>query len=997
MSTSERRLHDRILELAATGLDFRLAASEVSELDAHLARCPACARTAAALRADTTALRRPAALIPSRRVDAAVAAAIAGRDPRTSPQRMFVLVAATALLLVALLGVAAAGAFILRTWLPTVVVPLPSPPVVVVNPSPSPAPVWRVAPIPPMFEGQQPIPVAVAGGESGFAAVGGRLFRDVEAPSGGTASAWRSADGATWEPVPADDSLATGDGIPVDDEPMPGFADVAWGPGGYVAVGIVIVGSDRVGATWHSSDGLTWTRTQLPEPERTRPAAVTWNGSTFVLVGVVRQEDAPRAAAWLSADGRSWRRVADSGAFDIGGYITYPSAMGSGGLADVTPAADGSLVAVGHKCSATTRMEEQSVCQPIVLRSADGESWNAVPGPAATGAGLSSVAAQGARYLATAGGPGGMQYVQAPGPVLPDGDAAHIALGDGAGWRLVEPSGVPRLDRVAAAGEGFVAVSSTSNRITLWVSPDGEAWSEVAGVPQPPLLPDWEADMQAFSDVDLVVAGDRVAIIGRSNGGDPEWGAFAIVGSTDLLGLGPVSPAVSPSPAPPVAVWQVAPGAFPVASGTAVLAPGPDGGTYVLVTTADAGSAQNPGRSVLALLDPAGEPRTGWPVAVDGWSCANPYAGAWPPDVADDGSVTVACLSWDTPDGSVRMSAARFDAAGTQVASWAYDGEPSGRPRVVGDRLIVIASEVTEQQVMGAGGQEETRVTAAYWLEAVASDGTRRSGARVDVGEGGWPVVLRPDGTAYHLDMANGVITAFDMDGQRTGWPVRLDGELSALGFGADGRVYVSVASATGGTSRLVVLAPDGSTVARSDPLPLVGTSAYSGAGPDGSPMAPLVADDGTAFVIGEAGDHTVVYAIDSSGAVMGGWPYRADTEVQWQGTCPAETAGCGVWRATAAVGPDGVVYLPLAAPDAQVGGSVVAIGRDGKAVAGWPMHLARRGAEFWAAAAGPGDTAWALAVEPETTGGFSSTILAFATDGTVRSRTTVIDPKSAR
>jgi hypothetical protein len=451
------------------------------------------------------------------------------------------------------------------------------------------------------------------------------------------------------------------------------------------------------------------------------------------------------------------------------------------------------------------------------------------------------------------------------------------------------------------------------------------------------------------------------------------------------------SPVTVPSAEPPPA-WAPAPAAFPVADGTAQLAAGPDGGTYVLVTTADAGIAERPGRSVLALLGPTGDPRAGWPIAVDGWSCASPNGAAWPPEVASDGSVTVACLTWATSDGRARTSASRFDAAGRLVATWSYAGEPTGRPRVVDGRLLLVAREVTEQQVTGADGQPETSYTAAYWLDEVAADGTRRSGARLAAAEAGWSVVLGPDGTAYHVDTVDGVITAFDMDGQRAGWPVRLGGGLSTLGFGPDGLGYVTVASASQGAARLVVVARDGSTVARSDRLPITGASAWSGAGPDGGPMAPLVADDGTAFVIGEADDHTVVYAIDPSGNVLSGWPYRADTAVQWQGTCPAETAGCGVWRAIPAVGPDGVVYVPLAAPDAQIGGSVVAIGLDGRAVPGWPMHLARRGAEFWSATSSDA-IAWALAVEPETGGGSSATILAFAADGTVLSRTTVLGP----
>ncbi len=972
MSTTERRLHDRILELAAVALDFRLAPAEAADLEGHLAACPTCARTAAALRADTAALRHPASLLPSRRTDDAVAAAIAGRRVRSGP-RALVLVAATALLLVALLGAAAVGTFLLQTRPP--IVEVPSPPVVVVNPSPSPAPVWQTGTLPPMFTGGLAYPVAIAAGETGFAAVGPRVFRDVDTPAGGTAGAWRSRDGLAWEPATSVAGLAVGDSLDIDDYPDPGLVDVAWGPAGFVAVGIARESVDRVGAAWHSSDGLTWVRTDLPEPARARPAAVTWSGSTYVIVGVVEEETAPRAVAWLSTDGRSWRRVPDAEAFDIGGYITYPSGRGSGGPADVTVTQDGSLVAVGRTCTGTTSMDDTYACRPIVISSSDGEAWRTEPLPDVSGGGISlpsSVAATAKRVVAVSGG-------------AVEGDPS-VFIRDDAGWRVVDPAGVPTFARIVAFGDRFVALATTATAISLWTSSDGEAWAPVSGMPQPP-------DVTSLHEVDLVAAGTQVVIVGSAEVGSTEgWSSFAIAWSPRQAEPATPTPSPSVQPAP---AWVPAPGALPVASGTVQLAAGPDGGTYVVVSSARDGAAVQRDRSVLALLDPSGEPRTGWPVAADGWACASPDGSAWPPEVAGDGSVTVLCRSGETPDGSVRTSASRFDAAGRLLASWSHDGESSGRPRVVDGRLLVIADEVTEEQVTGDSGQAETRYTAAYWLDEVAADGTRRSGVRLDVGEAGWPVVLGPDGTAYHVDMEQGVITAFDLDGRLAGWPARLDGSLSALGFGPDGRVYVTVAPAAAGASSLVVLARDGSTVARSDTLPLDGTIAYSGAGPGGRPMAPLVADDGTAFVIGEAADHTVVYAIDPSGAVKSGWPYRADTAVQWQGTCPAETAGCGVWRASPAVGPDGIVYLPLAAPDAQVGGSVAAIGPDGRAIAGWPMHLARRGAEFWAAVAGSGDTAWAVAVEPEAGGGSSATVLAFAADGAVRSRTTVVDPKA--
>ena len=127
MSRQDRHEHDRALELAALAIDYGLTAAQSGTLDAHLVTCPACARSAAAMRGDAVALRPRTMPLPSRRVDDAVFAAIAGR--RATSPNLLVLVAA-ALLLVALLGVAAAaGTLLLRTWRtqPTLVGPVITP------------------------------------------------------------------------------------------------------------------------------------------------------------------------------------------------------------------------------------------------------------------------------------------------------------------------------------------------------------------------------------------------------------------------------------------------------------------------------------------------------------------------------------------------------------------------------------------------------------------------------------------------------------------------------------------------------------------------------------------------------------------------------------------------------------------------------------------------------------------------------------------------------
>jgi hypothetical protein len=377
-----------------------------------------------------------------------------------------------------------------------------------------------------MFKGTAPSPAAVGGGDRGFAVVGGRVFRDDEAPSGGMASAWHSGDGLSWEPATADQGLAVGDSTPMDDYPDPGLVDVAWGPAGFVAVGLTARPDPRGGSARYSSDGETWTRAEFPDAARSWPAAVTSNGSTFVIVGVARAKGTPRAAAWLSTDGRSWRRVPDGDAFDIGGYVTYPAAYVSGGPVDVVTTPEGTLVAVGRTCTATSTMEEGTTCRPLVLKSVDGEAWIRTPVPDDAGTVLTSVAATSGRIVALANGAGEA------------GDRARLLVSDDAGWRLVEPAGVPVLTRISAFGDRFLAVSTIGNRIGLWASKDGDAWAEVPGIPQPTILSDWDSQMQAFSDVDIAVAGNRVVVVGRNQADPVGTTAFSIVGTPSATSSG---------------------------------------------------------------------------------------------------------------------------------------------------------------------------------------------------------------------------------------------------------------------------------------------------------------------------------------------------------------------------------------------------------------------------------------------------------------------------
>ena len=93
------------------------------------------------------------------------------------------------------------------------------------------------------------------------------------------------------------------------------------------------------------------------------------------------------------------------------------------------------------------------------------------------------------------------------------------------------------------------------------------------------------------------------------------------------------------------------------------------------------------------------------------------------------------------------------------------------------------------------------------------------------------------------------------------------------------------------------------------------------------------------------------------------------------------------------AVGPDSTLYLPLQAREATVGGSIVAVGPDGRVRPGWPVVLKRPGSEFWSVVVGSDGAVYGLAVEPESGDTSSASILAIAPDSTVRYTSTIIEP----
>ena len=262
----------------------------------------------------------------------------------------------------------------------------------------------------------------------------------------------------------------------------------------------------------------------------------------------------------------------------------------------------------------------------------------------------------------------------------------------------------------------------------------------------------------------------------------------------------------------------------------------------------------------------------------------------------------------------------------------------------------------------------------------------------------GW--AIDNDGIAYGTASAAeppqvSRITAVGPDGELAGWPVRIEGRASGPAVGLDGRIVVAVGPRGGGSTGVLAFDRGGKAASATADVPIrtvnpLGTGDLDcGTGYVSQP--PIVSDDGTIFVYSEIEKR--VLALDSSLAIKPGWPFDPSTFlVQPYYLDPRVELSCG-YLATPAVGPDSTLYMALQARDQTDGGSLVAVGPDGREREGWPVLLNRPGAEFWSVAVGSDGIVFALAIEPEPGDAFSASILAIAPDSTVLYTTTIIEP----
>ena len=414
-----------------------------------------------------------------------------------------------------------------------------------------------------------------------------------------------------------------------------------------------------------------------------------------------------------------------------------------------------------------------------------------------------------------------------------------------------------------------------------------------------------------------------------------------------------------------------------------LMAPGPDEGLYVLIPT------RTP-PAVLALLDSTGRPRAGWPVSLDRATFCDhllPVA---------DGSVRLVCTLGSEGNMFRPIGAFAFDPSGRSLAGWPIELPADGyaSTRVIGDEVSIHAWASLGDVI------EEEQPATISWVMTVGADGKVRDGVQTS------PIpdccsAIGPNRVGYwiirHFDdtpAGTSELMALGLDGVPTGFPIEIDGVASPPALDAGGQIHMAVSSGTLDSTRVLVFDSAGKVI-DSAKLPIATSESREDTGgcTVGSPQSPVVADDGTILIYSELDAR--VYALDPSLEIRPGWPYEpaAPLVVARPGSESEHEAGYCPVPVVPAVGSGGTVFLPLAAKTSSVGGSLVAVGPNGRVRHGWPIELKRSGAEFWSVVVGSDGTVYALAIEPETSGASSATILAIAPDSTVQWTATIIDP----
>ncbi len=548
MTLADRRIHDRTLELAASAIDGPLTASQAAELETHLAGCPACARTAAAMRTDAFDLAQPLDLMPSRRVDQAVAATISRQSGRS---QRYVLLAAAVLALVAILGASAVGSYLRRAAEndpPTTVIR--TPPVAVVTPRPAAptatiAETWEAHGIEDSGTGRYISAVTIAG--TTVVGVGrGECLPNFSDPTACYGAAWTDVGGAGWTAAPNQPGLEMGLSVPTSG-PERSIYDVANGPAGLVAVGYdynpprsacAVAPCTSGPAVWRSADGQIWERVHLDlgpgiiDRFSSPIVAITADDRAYVMAGYAQtlagdgQLGPAHAAAWTSPNGVDWTRATDSDDMDVGLCFDTGEEPTCGGMLDVASTPTG-FVAVGRAMNGAA-----GPGRAAAWTSLDGLTWRRADAGLDFDGYLSGVAVGAAGLIAV-------------GSICqPDCLGVAVTSTEGTGWTSVAVTGAPALEAIASSrGQQFaigtrVDQSQGAFDLELWRSDDGVAWRRESGLPTMP-------DADEYIGSDIAASSDRVVVIVSAH-----VGGFASIQSMAYSSRAEAAPAeVAPSPA----------------------------------------------------------------------------------------------------------------------------------------------------------------------------------------------------------------------------------------------------------------------------------------------------------------------------------------------------------------------------------------------------------------------------------------------------------------
>ena len=177
--------------------------------------------------------------------------------------------------------------------------------------------------------------------------------------------------------------------------------------------------------------------------------AAMWSaGGTTMAVGAA---DA-HPAVWRHASDGTWSLVSAAALGGLTGHLTSVAQGPSG------------WIAVGS-------MNVNGTVEPVVFGSPDGVTWTQLPG-------LTGLAGGNAQFVGVAAGPGGYLVVGKQGSGATE-RAAFWWSGDLKSWVSGSGTGTPsHAGAAVAVNGGFVAVGSMASCHTIWLSPDGQHWTE---------------------------------------------------------------------------------------------------------------------------------------------------------------------------------------------------------------------------------------------------------------------------------------------------------------------------------------------------------------------------------------------------------------------------------------------------------------------------------------------------------------------------------------